>query len=110
MLKDKIFYGLLAVETDWGVRYVQPSFLERLRLLWTFRNFRVLPEEVLKRHERRLINHLCRKGKALVNWNGHGDLSLYCIGTVERSAQRPQPTLGIAPKPVPQAKAIPRVN
>ena len=110
MLKDKIFHGVLAVETDWGVRYLQPSFFERLRLLWTFRNFHILPEEVLKHHERRLINQLCLKGKVLVNWNGHGELSFFCIGTVERSAQRPQPTLGISPKPVRQAKAIPRVS
>jgi hypothetical protein len=91
MLKDKICRGVLAVETDCGVRYVQPSLLERIRLVWTFRNFRALPEEVLHRHERALIDSLCRKGKFLVNRNGHGDLSLYSIGTVERSAARRQP-------------------
>jgi hypothetical protein len=110
MLKDKICHGVLAVETDWGVRYIQPSLFERLRLLWTFRNFRVLPEEVLKRHERSLVNSLCRRnGKFLANWNGHGDLSLFCIGTVERSTQRPQPaSFGIPPKRAPQPSAVPR--
>ena len=91
MLREKLFHGVLAVETDWGVRYVYTSLLQRIRLLWTFRNFDVLPEAVLNRHERALIHSLCRSGKYLVNWNGHGDLSVYCIGRVERSVPRQQP-------------------
>jgi hypothetical protein len=91
MLIDKICRGVLAVETDCGVRYVQPSLLERIRLLWAFRNFHLLPEEVLNRHERALIDALRRNGRVLANRNGHGDLSLRCIGTVERSVPRPQP-------------------
>jgi hypothetical protein len=92
MLKEKIFRGVLAVQTDWGVRYVRPSLVERIRLLWTFRNFHLLPEEVLHRHERALIRSLYRRGKFLVNWNGHGDLAVYCIGTIERSVPRQQPS------------------
>ena len=88
MLIDKICRGVLAVETDCGVRYIQPALIERIRLLWTFRNFHLLPEEVLHRHERALIDSLCRKGKFLVNGNGRGDLSLHCIGTVERAVPR----------------------
>ena len=91
MLLDKICRGVLAVETDYGLRYIKPSLLERIWLTWTFRNFHVLPEEVLNRHERALINSLCLKGKIMVNRNGHGDLSLFCIGTVERSVPRQQP-------------------
>jgi hypothetical protein len=91
MVIEKICRGVLAVETDAGVRYLQPSLLERIRLMWTFRNFHVLPEEVLNRHERALIDSLCRNGKFLANGNGRGDLSLNSIGTVERSARRPQP-------------------
>jgi hypothetical protein len=90
MLREKIFRGVLAVQTDWGVRYVRPSLFERIQLLWTFRNFHLLPEEVLRRHERALIDSLCRSGRFLVNWNGHGDLSVYCIGTVERAVPRPR--------------------
>ncbi len=88
MLIDKICRGVLAVETDCGVRYIQPALLERIRLLWTFRNFPLLPEQVLNRHERALIDALCQKGKFLVNGNGRGDLSLHCIGTVERAVPR----------------------
>jgi len=97
MLTDKLYRGVLAVETECGVRYVQPSLLERIRLLWTFRNFRLLPEQVLTRQERALVDTLCRKGKFLTNGNGHGDLSLLAIGTVERSAPRKQPQSVLAP-------------
>ncbi len=91
MLIDKICRGVLAVETDCGLRYVQPSLLERVRLTWTFRNFRVLPEGVLNRNERALVDSLCRNGKFVADGNGRGDLSLHCIGTVERSVPRQQP-------------------
>jgi hypothetical protein len=98
MLIDKICRGVLAVETDRGVRYIQPSLLERMRLVWTFRNFHVLPEEVLNRHERALIDSLCRNGKVLVNGNGRGDLSLHSIGTVERSVPRQQASTVFKPR------------
>jgi len=97
MLIDKLCRGVLAVDTDCGVRYVQPALAERIRLLWTFRNFTLLPEEVLNRNERALIDSLCEKGKFLVNGNGHGDLSLHCIGTVERTA--PRQTRRMPPRP-----------
>jgi len=99
MLIEKICRGVLAVETDYGVRYVQPSLFERIRLTWTFRNFRVLPESVLKRGERALIESLCRNGKFLVNGNGHGDLSLRSIGTVERTVPREQPRSAVRKPP-----------
>lgn len=113
MLIDKICRGVLAVETDCGVRYVQPSLLERIRLLWTFRNFRLLPEEVLHRHERALIDSLCRQGKFLVNGNGRGDLSLHSIGTVERSVARRQAqstVLKPAARVRPASGALPRAS
>lgn len=84
MWMEKIRRGVLALETDSGVRYLKLSLAERVRLVWTFRNFHVLPEEVLRGHERALVEELCRKEKFMVNGNGHGDLSEVCIGTVER--------------------------
>jgi hypothetical protein len=59
MLIEKIRRGVLQVTTDAGTHYVQPSLLEKLLLLWTFRNFRVLPEEVLTQQERQLVKELC---------------------------------------------------
>jgi len=112
MLIEKICRGVLAVETQCGIRYVQPSLCQRIRLTWTFRNFRVLPESVLKRHERALIDSLCRNGKFLVNGNGHGDLSLRCIGTVERSVPREQPRSAVLMPPtrVRTRGALPRAS
>jgi hypothetical protein len=113
MVIDKICRGVLTVETESGLRYVQPSLLERVWLLWTFRNFRLLPEEVLNRHERALIDSLCRKGRFLINGNGRGDLSLHSIGTVERSVARQQAQSTVLKPPTrvqPTAGALPRAS
>lgn len=110
MLIDKLCRGVLAVETDCGVRYVQPALAERIRLLWTFRNFTLLPEEVLNRRERALIDSLCQKGKFLVNGNGHGDLSLHCIGTVERTVPRHAKRLPPRPARLQATGALPRAS
>jgi hypothetical protein len=114
MLMDKIRRGVLAVQTEAGVRYIQPSLLQRLRLVWTFRNFRVLPEEVLHGHERALLTALCLKGKYVANWNGHGDLAERCIGMVERMNHRRRPVEPAAPadRAAPHAASsiLPRVS
>ena len=51
---------LLEVRTEAGPIYVRPSGWQRLRLQWVFRNFRVLPPEVLSRSDQRLIEKLRR--------------------------------------------------
>ena len=61
MLMEKIRHGVLQVSTDRGARFVEPSFLERLRLIWIFRNFKLLPPEVLNQQEQVLLRHLCGK-------------------------------------------------
>ncbi len=58
---EKIRRGVLQLETDGGLRFVKPSFGQRLQLLWTFRNFTVLPEDVLNPHERQLMGRLCQR-------------------------------------------------
>ena len=58
---EKIRRGVLQVEADGGLRLVEPSFGQRLQLLWTFRNFKVLSEDVLNQHERQLMGQLCQK-------------------------------------------------
>jgi hypothetical protein len=62
---EKIRRGVLQVTTDAGLLYVQPSLLEKIQLLWTFRNFRVLPEEVLTQHERQFIG--CKNPSATIS-------------------------------------------
>lgn len=61
MLVEKIRHGLLQVSTDHGPRFVAPSLLERLQLIWMFRNFKLLPQEVLSAHEQLLVRSLCEK-------------------------------------------------
>jgi len=88
MWMDKIRHGVLAVQSESGLRYIQPSLMQRIRLVWTFRNFHVLPEEVLHDHERALIDSMCRKGRYVANWNGRGDLAEHRIGIIERLNHR----------------------
>ncbi|MBI2677441.1 MAG: hypothetical protein HYX28_01525 [Candidatus Koribacter versatilis] len=61
MLMEKIRHGVLQVATDHGARFVAPSLVERLRLMWMFRNFKLLPQEVLSQHEQALVRHLCER-------------------------------------------------
>jgi len=97
MWMEKIRHGVLEVSTDQGVRYVHPGFLERVRLVWMFRNFHVLPQEVLTAHQRRLVDQICSeqrlaRHRKAGNGNGHSNRncngkhqSTDCIiGTLER--------------------------
>jgi hypothetical protein len=94
MLMEKIRCGVLQVATDAGVRYVQPSFGERVQLLWTFRNFHVLSEEILTRHERHLVNQLCAEERLRRIRNGDqppacviGTLELHAVPIPKKSVQ-----------------------
>lgn len=58
VVPEKIRSGLVELRTKSGPVYVNPSFSERLYLLWTFRNFHRLPVEVLNRHQREMIERL----------------------------------------------------
>ena len=59
MWLEKLFTGVLRVLTPLGARYIQPSFAQRIYLLWIFRNFNVLPLQVLTPRQRRVIDALC---------------------------------------------------
>jgi hypothetical protein len=56
---EKLFAGVLRVLTPLGARYIQPSFAQRIYLLWIFRHFKVLPLQVLTPRQRRVIDALC---------------------------------------------------
>jgi hypothetical protein len=97
MWMEKIRHGVLQISTDSGPRYVAPSFVERIQLLWMFRNFQILPQQVLSRHERQLIEMLCTEERLALGRNGHSRDELCVIGTVERPAQLPRrkPSVGV---------------
>jgi hypothetical protein len=61
MLIEKLADGVVQVQTPIGPRYVMPSFLQRVYLLWTFRNFPILPHAVLNRRQQRMIDRMCRE-------------------------------------------------
>jgi len=93
MWMEKIRHGVLEVATDRGPRYVEPSWVERVQLLWMFRNFHVLPEQVLSRHERGLIQMMCseeRLARARNAKNGFNGHTQCIIGTVERLPLLPE--------------------
>jgi len=58
---EKLADGVLQVDTPIGPRFIQPNFLQRAMLLWTFRNFVSLPQQVLSSREQRLVDRLCRE-------------------------------------------------
>jgi|SRR4051794_2806462 len=59
MLIEKLAAGVVQVQTPIGPRYVMPSFLQRVYLLWVFRNFPILPHAVLNRRQQRMIDRMC---------------------------------------------------
>jgi hypothetical protein len=60
---EKLACGVLELDTPIGPRYLEPNFLQRALLLWTFRNFFSLPQQVLHARERRLINRLTNENR-----------------------------------------------
>jgi hypothetical protein len=63
MWMEKLADGILELDTPIGPRYVRPNFLQRAYLIWTFRNFFSLPQQVLRPRELRLIERLCSEDK-----------------------------------------------
>jgi hypothetical protein len=51
---------LLELRTDSGLVYLCPSGWQRMRLLWIFRHFHILPPQLLSRSDQRLIERLSR--------------------------------------------------
>jgi hypothetical protein len=107
MLLDKLSQGVLRVLTPLGPRYVNPSFVQRLYLLWIFRNFHTLPLKVLRPHQRRKIDRMCLKHGfvSLQELNGLAETPV--LGTLE---QRPPMETGLPPRrpsqSVPEAVGI----
>jgi hypothetical protein len=65
MLLAKIRNGILQVSDEGGVRFFRPALAQRLRLVWIFRNFQILPKKVLKEGEQQLVGCVCRQGTVM---------------------------------------------
>ena len=94
MWLEKLSSGVLRVMTPLGPRYLKPSFIQKLYLLWVFRNFQTLPLKVLSARQQRLVESMCAQNRFLSIGVGVDDAPL--LGTLE---QRP---------PVPPAQGTQR--
>ena len=83
MWMEKLFAGVLRVLTPLGPRYIKPSLAQRIYLLWVFRNFQVLPLQVLTRRQRRVIDALCVEPRFVSLTDSKG-WEAPILGTLER--------------------------
>jgi len=86
MWLEKLSWGVLRVLTPLGPRYVNPSFLQRIYLLWIFRNFHTLPVKVLSARQQKWIDGMCAMHGfvSIMELGGFSETPL--LGTLE---QRP---------------------
>ena len=84
MLIEKLTAGVVQVQTPIGPRYLMPSFLQRLYMVWMFRHFPILPHAVLNRRQQRLIDRMCSEQRFASMANADGMYEPPLIGTVER--------------------------
>jgi hypothetical protein len=83
MLIEKLAAGVVQVQTPIGPRYVMPSFLQRVYLIWMFRNFPILPHAVLNRRQQRLIDRMCSEQRFASMAYADGMNEAPVIGTIE---------------------------
>ena len=81
---EKLSDGVVRVQTPIGPRYVMPSFLQRVYLMWMFRNFPILPHAVLSRRQQRMIDRMCSEQRFASMAYADGMDEAPVIGTVER--------------------------
>lgn len=108
MWLEKLADGVLRVTTPLGPRYIELSFRERVYLIWLFRNFKVLPLQVLGRRQQSFIESLCA-AQRFVSIPAHGWEEGVVIGTVER---RPRVEVEMLPEKKPSgviSEAVPFV-
>jgi hypothetical protein len=84
MLIGKLSSGVLRVLTPLGPRYIKPTFRQRIYLLWIFRNFDLLPLQVLSARQRQLIEALCGEQQFVSVAQHSGIEDAPILGTVER--------------------------
>ena len=101
---EKLSDGVLELDTSIGPRFVQPNLVERAYLIWTFRNFFSLPQQVLRPWERRLIDRLCSENR-FVSFSAVGASDRPVIGRVERRAPAKAEVVPIR-KPVSGSKTV----
>ncbi len=85
MWLDKLTDGFLQVLTEQGPHYVKLSFTERLRLIWMFRNFPILPQQVLTLRQQQMVAEICAEQRMFQFWGPQEAERAQVIGTVVAS-------------------------
>ncbi len=93
MWLEKLSSGVLRVLTPLGPRYLQPTFAQRLYLIWIFRHFETLPVKVLSSRQRHMIESMCANNQFVPLSVGFDDAPV--LGTLE---QRPPVPVSSAPR------------
>jgi hypothetical protein len=81
---EKLADGVVRVQTPIGPRFIMPSFLQRVYLLWMFRNFPILPHAVLNERQQRMIDRMCGEQSFASAAYANGMDEAPVIGTIER--------------------------
>ncbi|MGA2002014.1 MAG: hypothetical protein ABSG70_01455 [Terriglobales bacterium] len=95
---EKLAQGVLELDTPIGPRYLKPNLAQRALLMWTFRNFFSLPQQVLRPRESRLIDRLWSENR-FVSLSGVSAVDRPVIGRIERRVLAPVEVM-------PQRKAV----
>jgi hypothetical protein len=89
---EKLATGVVEVQTPIGPRFVLPSFIQRVYLLWMFRNFPILPYAVLSLRQQRLIDRMCLEQRFATAAYTNAMDEAPVIGTIEhRPAMMSEP-------------------
>ena len=83
---EKLIEGVLQIDTPIGPRFVRLNLKQRAYLMWMFRNFPSLPQQVLRPREQRMIDRLCEEN-GFASMPGMGTADAFVIGTIEKRMQ-----------------------
>jgi hypothetical protein len=89
MWLEKVRNGFVQVLNESGLHYVRPSQFERFRLLWIFRNFSILPQQVLSLRQQRFVSDLCSEERMFQYWGPNERERSMLIGTLLSSCLPP---------------------
>ncbi len=101
---EKLIDGVLQVDTPIGPRYVQPTLIQRACLIWIFRNFVSLPQQVLRPWQRQLIERLWSENR-FVSLSVAGGADRLVIGQIERRMPSQAEVIPIRKPPVRETAA-----
>lgn len=103
MWMDKLADGVLQIDTPIGPRYVRLTFRQRAYMIWMFRNFSSLPQQVLSAREQRFIDRVCEEN-GFASMPAVGASHPLIIGRIENRMPSPaeilpmrRPAIGTSP-------------